>query len=57
MPDPWLLQLIYVGYLNRFRMTPMDAGTGAVVQSSDQHFTGFTLSELACIWRYRVRTA
>jgi len=44
-------------YLNRYRMTPMDPGTGAVQQSSDLQFTGFTLSELIVLWRYRVRTA
>lgn len=31
--------------------------SGAVQQSSDLHFTGFTLSELVVLWRYRVRTA
>jgi len=47
----------WTNYLLRFRMTPLDPGRGAVQQSTDIHFQGFTISELVVMWRYRIRTA
>ncbi len=47
----------WVNFLLRFRMTPINPGSGAVSDTSDVHFQGFTISELMTLWRYRIRTA
>lgn len=64
LPVPYDLLMVgasasirWTEYLNRYRMVPMDPGTGMVQQSGDIHFQGFTISELVCLWRYRIRTA
>jgi hypothetical protein len=33
-----------------------DSSTGVPGQSGETHFTGFVPTELACLWRYRIRT-
>lgn len=61
-PVPFDLAAVAVSATIRMASTLADSGTvnvqaDSVIDSRPIAFQGWTLSELVCLWRYRVRTA